>query len=168
MQVSKSSPSSTSSRPKTSKEVTSSKPGTGTPRDKKKHGKQVTTRTPADGNISNTASEKSEAKVESSKLEEPIHITPEAGDTIQQSTAIVPPPPPAVPPPLPPSIPPQSPGCQPTGFSDTQDVPVSTEIRLSVPGTNSNDLHRKSKADSEGSSGGAVLGNSLGGEDLDW
>uniref|UniRef100_A0ABM5G2S9 Phosphatase and actin regulator n=1 Tax=Pogona vitticeps TaxID=103695 RepID=A0ABM5G2S9_9SAUR len=165
-----SSPSSTSSRPKTSKEATSSKPGTGTPRDKKKHGKPVPLRTPADGDISltsNTASGNSEAKVESSKLEKPIHVTPEAGDTIQQSTTTIPPPP-AIPPPLPPpSIPSQSPGCQPTGFSDTQDVPVSNEIHLSVPGTNSNDLHRKSKADSEGSSGDAVLDNSLGEEDTD-
>ncbi|XP_078239411.1 phosphatase and actin regulator 2 isoform X11 [Pogona vitticeps] len=165
-----SSPSSTSSRPKTSKEATSSKPGTGTPRDKKKHGKPVPLRTPADGDISltsNTASGNSEAKVESSKLEKPIHVTPEAGNTIQQSTTTIPPPP-AIPPPLPPpSIPSQSPGCQPTGFSDTQDVPVSNEIHLSVPGINSNDLHRKSKADSEGSSGDAVLDNSLGEEDTD-
>ncbi|XP_062980655.1 phosphatase and actin regulator 2 [Elgaria multicarinata webbii] len=168
--VSKSS--STSSRPKTSKEPASSKTGTGTPRDKKKHGKQLTTRTSTDGDISsasNTAVDNSEKKVENSKPEEPLRVIPEPGDTTQQSTATVPPPPPAVPPPLPPFIPSLSPGTQPTGFSDTQDVPVSTEIGPSVPGTDSNDLHTQTEADSKNSSTSAVLDNSLdiGGEDTE-
>ncbi|XP_034964727.2 phosphatase and actin regulator 2 isoform X3 [Zootoca vivipara] len=162
--ASSSSPSSTSSRPKTSKEPTSSKTGTGTPRDKKKHGKQVTVRTSADGDISstsNTAVGNSEAKVENSKPEEPLSVISEAGDTTQPSTATVPPPPAVPPPPPPPFIPSLYPGSQPPGFSDTQDVPVSTEIAPSVPGTDSNDLHMKTEADSEGSSSSAVLDNSL-------
>ncbi|XP_042325156.1 phosphatase and actin regulator 2 isoform X2 [Sceloporus undulatus] len=167
--VSKSStPSSTSSRPKTSKEPVSSKTGTGTSRDKKKHGKQVTMRTPTDEDISLASSmkaENSETKVKDSKPEEPLHVIPEAGDTTQQTTAVVPPPPPAVPPPLPPSIPSRSSGSQPTSFSDAQNVPVSTETGPSVPGTDSNDLDTKTEADSESSPSNAVLDNSLGGED---
>lgn len=172
VQVSKSSssPSSTSSRPKTSKELTSSKAGTGAPKDRKKVGKQVKTRTPADRDISSSstkaAADNSDTKVDNSKPEEPPCIIPEAEGTNQQSTVFVPPPPPAVPPPLPPSIP--SPGSQPTGFSDTQDVPVSTEIGPSVPGTDSNDLlQTKTEADSENTSDSAFLDNNLdtGGED---
>ncbi|CAI5770230.1 Hypothetical predicted protein [Podarcis lilfordi] len=162
--ASSSSPSSTSSRPKTSKEPTSSKTGTGTPRDKKKHGKQVTVRTSADGDVSstsNTAVGNSEAKVENSKPEEPLSVISEARDTTQPSTATVPPPPAVPPPPPPPFIPSLYPGSQPPGFSDTQDVPVSTEIAPSVPGTDSNDLHMKTEADSESSSSSAVLDNSL-------
>ncbi|XP_053238057.1 phosphatase and actin regulator 2 isoform X5 [Podarcis raffonei] len=162
--ASSSSPSSTSSRPKTSKEPTSSKTGTGTPRDKKKHGKQVTVRTSAAGDISstsNTAVGNSEAKVENSKPEEPLSVISEARDTTQPSTATVPPPPAVPPPPPPPFIPSLYPGSQPPGFSDTQDVPVSTEIAPSVPGTDSNDLHMKAEADSESSSSSAVLDNSL-------
>nr|XP_028579412.1 phosphatase and actin regulator 2 isoform X1 [Podarcis muralis] len=162
--ASSSSPSSTSSRPKTSKEPTSSKTGTGTPRDKKKHGKQGTVRTSADGDISstsNTAVGNSEAKVENSKPEEPLSVISEARDTTQPSTATVPPPPAVPPPPPPPFIPSLYPGSQPPGFSDTQDVPVSTEIAPSVPGTDSNDLHMKTEADSESSSSSAVLDNSL-------
>ncbi|XP_061480012.1 phosphatase and actin regulator 2 isoform X2 [Rhineura floridana] len=172
--ASSSSPSSTSSRPlKTSKEATSSKTGTGTPRDKKKHGKQVTMRTPANGDVSsasNTAVDNSETKVGNSKPEEPLRIVSEAGDTTQPSTATVPPPPPAVPPPPPPPfIPILSPGSQPSCLSDIQDVPVSTEIAPSVPGTDSNDLHMKTEADIESSSGSAILDNSLdiGGEDTE-
>uniref|UniRef100_A0A8D2JDQ1 Phosphatase and actin regulator n=1 Tax=Varanus komodoensis TaxID=61221 RepID=A0A8D2JDQ1_VARKO len=159
-----SSPSSTSSRPKISKEPASREAGTGTPRDKKKHGKQVTTRTPAEGDISSASSTtggNSDTKMENSKPEEPLQMIPEAGDTTQQSTVTVPPPPPAVPPPLPPSIPSLSLGTQPTGFSDTQDVPVSAETSPSVPGTDFNELHMKTEADSENSSSSAVLDNSL-------
>ncbi|KAH0622354.1 hypothetical protein JD844_024591 [Phrynosoma platyrhinos] len=163
-----SSPSSTSFRPKTSKEPVSSKTGTGTSRDKKKHGKQVTMRTPTDGDISLASSMKvgnSETKVKDSKPEEPLHVISEAGDATQQTTAVVPPPPPAVPPPLPPSIPSHSSGAQPTSFPDVQDVPVSTETGPSVPGTDSNVLHTKTEADSESSPIIAVLDNSLEGED---
>ncbi|KAK9411639.1 phosphatase and actin regulator 2 [Crotalus adamanteus] len=167
-----SSPSSTSSRPKPSKEPTTSKTSTGTPRDKKKHGKQVTTRTSSDGDItsaSSTAVENSKTKVELCKSEEPLHIIPESGDTTQNSTLTVPPPPPAVPAPLPPSIPILSPGCEPTGFSGTEHVPVSIEVGPSVPGTHLNDLHIKTEADSESSSNSAVLDCSLetGGEDTE-
>uniref|UniRef100_A0A8C6V820 Phosphatase and actin regulator n=1 Tax=Naja naja TaxID=35670 RepID=A0A8C6V820_NAJNA len=158
-----SSPSSTSSRSKPSKEPTTSKTSTGTPRDKKKHGKQVTTRTPSDGDItsaSSTTVENSKTKVEHFKSEESLHIIPEAGDTTQNSTMTVPPPPPAVPAPLPPSIPTLSPGCEPAGFSGTEDVPVSIEAGPSVPGTHLNDLHIKTEADSETSSSNAVLDSS--------
>ncbi|XP_066471381.1 phosphatase and actin regulator 2 isoform X2 [Tiliqua scincoides] len=172
---SSSSPSTTSSRPKTSKELASSKASTGAPKDKKKVGKQVTTRTPADGDISSASNKAgaghSETKMDNSKPEEPLRIIPEAESTNQQSTVFVPPPPPSVPPPLPPSIPSPSPspGSQPTGFSDTQDVPVSTEIDPSVPGTVSNDLHTNTEADSKNSSGSADLDNNLdiGGEDTE-
>ncbi|KAM6467205.1 phosphatase and actin regulator 2 isoform 3-T3 [Liasis olivaceus] len=170
--ASKSSSPSTSSRSKLSKEPASSKTGAGTPRDKKKHGKQVTTRTPSDGDVasaSSTAVENSETKVELFKSEESLHVIPEAGDTTQNSAVTVPPPPPAVPPPLPPSIPSLSPGCEPTGFPGTQHVPVSIEVGPSVPGTHFNDLHIKTEADSESSSSSAVLDNSLeiGGEDTE-
>ncbi|KAM3851347.1 phosphatase and actin regulator 2 isoform 3-T3 [Vipera latastei] len=168
-----SSPSSTSSRPKPSKEPTTSKTSTGTPRDKKKHGKQVTTtRTPSDGDIpsaSSTAGENSKTKVELCQSKEPLHIISEPGDTTQNSTVTVPPPPPAVPAPLPPSIPILSPGCEPTGFSGTEHVPVSIEVGPSVPGAHLNDLHIKTEADSESSSSSAVLDHSLeiGGEDTE-
>lgn len=170
---SSSSPSSASSRPKTSKEQPSSKASTGAPKDKKKVGKQVATRTPADGDISSSskaAADNSETKVDNSKPDEPLHNIPEAEGANQQSTVFVPPPPPAVPPPLPPSIPSPSPGSQPTDFSDTQDVLVSTEIGPSVPGTDSNDLPTKTEANSENSSSGAVLDNNLdiGEEDTEW
>ncbi|XP_032071319.1 phosphatase and actin regulator 2 isoform X3 [Thamnophis elegans] len=167
-----SSPSSTSSRSKPSKEPTTSKSSTGTPRDKKKHGKQVTTRTPSDGDItsaSNTTVENSKTKVELFKSEESLHIIPEAGDTTQNSTVIVPPHPPAVPAPLPPSVPTLSPGCEPAGFSGTEHVPVSIEAGPSVPGTHLNDLHIKTEADTESASSNAVLDHSpeIGGEDTE-
>ncbi|XP_026561396.1 phosphatase and actin regulator 2 isoform X2 [Pseudonaja textilis] len=166
-----SSPSSTSSRSKPSKEPTS-KTSTGTPRDKKKLGKQVTTRTPSEGDItsaSSTTVENSKTKVEHFKSEESLHIIPEAGDTTQNSTMTVPPPPPPVPAPFPPSIPTLSPGCEPAGFSGTEHVPVSIEAGPSVPGTHLNDLHIKTEADSESSSSNAVLDPSpeIGGEDAE-
>ncbi|XP_026521990.1 phosphatase and actin regulator 2 isoform X1 [Notechis scutatus] len=167
-----SSPSSTSSRSKPSKEPTTSKTSTGTPRDKKKHGKQVTTRTPSDGDItsaSSTTVENSKTKVEHFKSEESLHIIPEAGDTTQNSTMTVPPPPPPVPAPFPPSIPTLSAGCEPAGFSGTEHVPVSIEAGPSVPGTHLNVLHIKTEADSESSSSNAVLDHSseIGGEDTE-
>uniref|UniRef100_A0A2D4HVD5 Phosphatase and actin regulator n=1 Tax=Micrurus lemniscatus lemniscatus TaxID=129467 RepID=A0A2D4HVD5_MICLE len=158
-----SSPSSTSSRSKPSKEPTTSKASTGTPRDKKKHGKQVTTRTPPDADITSASSmtvENSKTKVEHFKSEESFHIIPEAGDTTQNSTMTVPPPPPAVPAPLPPTSPTLSPGCEPAGFSGTEHVPVSIQAGPSVPGTHLNDLHIKTEADSESSSSNAVLDHS--------
>ncbi|XP_063165204.1 phosphatase and actin regulator 2 isoform X2 [Candoia aspera] len=160
---------STSSRSKLSKEPASSKTGTGTPRDKKQHGKQVTTRTPSDGDLtsaSSTAVENSETKAELFKPDESLRIVPEAGDATQSSTVPVPPPSPAVPPPLPPSVPSLSPGCEPAGFSGTHRVPVSAEVGPSVPGTQFNDLHIQTEADSESSSSRAVLDNSreIGGE----
>ncbi|XP_058026361.1 phosphatase and actin regulator 2 isoform X3 [Ahaetulla prasina] len=167
-----SSPSSTSSRSKPSKEPTTSKSSTGTPRDKKKQVKQVTTRTPSDGDItsaSSTTAENSKTKVELFKSEESLHIIPEAGDTTQNSTMTVPPPPPAVPAPLPPTIPTLSPGCEPAGFSGTEHVPVSIEAGPSVPGTHISDLHIKTEADSESTSSSAVLEHSpeIGGEDTE-
>ncbi|XP_034274839.1 phosphatase and actin regulator 2 isoform X3 [Pantherophis guttatus] len=167
-----SSPSATSSRSKPSKEPTTSKSSTGTPRDKKKHGKQMTTRTPSDGDItsaSSTTVENSKTKVELFKSEESLHIISEAGDTTQNSTVTVPPPPPPVPAPLPPSIPTLSPGCEPAGFSGTEHVPVSIEAGPSVPGTHLNDLHIKTEADSESSSSSAVLDHSpeIGGENTE-
>ncbi|XP_077207099.1 phosphatase and actin regulator 2 isoform X2 [Paroedura picta] len=165
VQASKSSSSpssSSSSRPKASKELSSTKTGKGTPRDKKKVGKQVTTRTPADGDISSASksrTDNSETKAEASNPEKTSCIVPETEDTNQLNTVTVPPPPPAVPPPLPPSIP--SPSSQPTSFSDIQDVPVNSELDLSVPGTDSSVLHMKIEVDNESYSSHAVLDSSL-------
>ncbi|XP_060096447.1 phosphatase and actin regulator 2 isoform X2 [Heteronotia binoei] len=154
--------SSSSSRTKTSKELSSIKTGKGIPRDKKKVGKQVTTRKPADGDISPASKSRmdnSETKAEASNPDETFCIVLETEDTNKPNTDTVPSPPPAVPPPLPPSIP--SPGSQPTGFSDTQDVPVSNELGLSVPGTDSDVLHMKTEGDNETYSSRAVSDNSL-------
>lgn len=100
----------------------------------------------------------------------PLWIISEAKDTNQQSTAVVPPPPPAIPPPLPPSIPSPSMCIQPTGVSETQDVLVCTEIGPSVPGTESNDPHMKTEDESESSLSNPVLNKILdtGGEDTEW
>ncbi|XP_025894973.1 phosphatase and actin regulator 2 isoform X2 [Nothoprocta perdicaria] len=102
------SPSSTSSHPKVSKE-TSSKSGTsGTPRGKKKPGKQSAPRTAPDGaaaSPSGATANRSELKAEKSEPEQPSIVISETEDTDQQSKLVVPPPPTVAPPPPPPPPP---------------------------------------------------------------
>nr|XP_025977018.1 phosphatase and actin regulator 2 isoform X3 [Dromaius novaehollandiae] len=102
------SPLSTSSHPKASKE-TSSKSGTsGTPRGKKKPGKQSAPRTAPDGAASSPSgatANRLEMKVEKSEPEQPSIVISETEDADQQSKLVVPPPPTAAPPPPPPPPP---------------------------------------------------------------
>ncbi|KFV40228.1 Phosphatase and actin regulator 2, partial [Gavia stellata] len=104
------SPSSISSHPKASKE-TSSKSGTsGTPRGKKKPGKQSAPRTAPDGAASSPSgatANRLEAKAEKPEPEQPSIVISETEDTDQPSKLVVPPPPSAAPPPppLPPPFP---------------------------------------------------------------
>ncbi|NWU17840.1 PHAR2 regulator, partial [Cephalopterus ornatus] len=98
------SPSSTSSHLKASKE-TSSKLGTsGTPRGKKKPGKQLTPRTAPDGAASSPSGATAnslEVKTEKLKAEQPSIVIFEMEDTDQSSKLVIPPPPTAAPPPPP-------------------------------------------------------------------
>ncbi|NXH74825.1 PHAR2 regulator, partial [Hydrobates tethys] len=104
------SPSSTSSHPKAPKE-TSSKLGTsGTPRGKKKPGKQSAPRTAPDGaaaSPSGATPNRLEAKAEKNEPEQPSIVISETEYVDQPSKLIVPPPPTAAPPPppLPPPFP---------------------------------------------------------------
>ncbi|NXP47906.1 PHAR2 regulator, partial [Heliornis fulica] len=132
------SPSSTSSHPKASKE-TSNKSGTsGTPRGKKKPGKQSAPRTVPDGAASSpsgaTAS-RLEVKAEKPEPEQPSIVISETEDVDQLSKLIVPPPPTAAPPPppLPPPFP--SAAAQPAVSSDAQDVSDSCVAGLAVAGS---------------------------------
>ncbi|NWQ63502.1 PHAR2 regulator, partial [Neopipo cinnamomea] len=117
--------SSTSSHPKASKE-TSSKLGTsGTPRGKKKPGKQSTPRTAPDGAASSpsgAAANSLEVKTEKPKAEQPSVVIFETEDADQSSKLVVPPPPTTAPPP--PPLPPPFPAVagQPAVSSDAQDV----------------------------------------------
>ncbi|NWX90365.1 PHAR2 regulator, partial [Nothoprocta pentlandii] len=116
------SPSSTSSHPKVSKE-TSSKSGTsGTPRGKKKPGKQSAPRTAPDGaaaSPSGATANRSELKAEKSEPEQPSIVISETEDTDQQSKLVVPPPPTVAPPPPPPP-PPFPAGVNQSSVSDAQ------------------------------------------------
>ncbi|XP_051470169.1 phosphatase and actin regulator 2 isoform X1 [Apus apus] len=130
------SPSSTSSHPKASKE-TSSKLGTsGTPRGKKKPGKQSAPRTAPDGAASSpsgaTAS-RLDTKAEKHEPEQPSIVISESEDADQPSKLVVPPPPSAAPPP--PPLPPPFPATasQPAVSSDAQDVPDSCVAGPAVP-----------------------------------
>ncbi|KAK2518944.1 Phactr2 [Columba guinea] len=137
------SPLSTSSQPKTSKE-TSSKSGTsGTPRGKKKPGKQSAPRTVPDGaaaSPSGATANRLEVKAEKPEPEQPSIVISETEDTDQPSKLVVPPPPTAAPPP--PPLPPPFPAAaaQPAGSSDAQGVSDSCVAGLSVPGSDSKSL----------------------------
>ncbi|XP_029818565.1 phosphatase and actin regulator 2 isoform X2 [Manacus vitellinus] len=137
------SPLSTSSHPKASKE-TSSKLGTsGTPRGKKKPGKQSTPRTAPDGAASSPsgATDNSlEVKTEKNKAEQPSIVTFEMEDTDQSSKLVVPPPPTAAPPP--PPLPPPFPAAagQPAVSSDAQDVSDSCVAGPCSPGSDTKTL----------------------------
>ncbi|NWT80257.1 PHAR2 regulator, partial [Lanius ludovicianus] len=112
------SPSSTSSHPKASRE-TSSKSGTsGTPRGKKKPGKQSAPRTAPDGAASSPSgvtADSLEVKAEKLKPEQPSIVVFETEDADQSSKLLVPPPPTAAPPPppLPPPFPAAARPCSP-------------------------------------------------------
>ncbi|NXC24082.1 PHAR2 regulator, partial [Campylorhamphus procurvoides] len=109
------SPLSTSSHSKASKE-TSSKSGTsGTPRGKKKPGKQSATRTAPDGAASSPSANSLEVKAEKHKPEQPSVVTFETDDADQSSKLVVPPPPTTAPPPppLPPPFPAAAGPCSP-------------------------------------------------------
>lgn len=101
--------SSASSHPKASKE-TSSKSGTsGTPRGKKKPGKQTAPRTAPDGAASSPSgatANKLEVKAEKSEPEQPSSVISETEDVDQLTKLVVPPPPITAPPPPPPPPPP--------------------------------------------------------------
>ncbi|XP_074436638.1 phosphatase and actin regulator 2 isoform X9 [Larus michahellis] len=137
------SPSSTSSHPKASKE-TSSKSGTsGTPRGKKKPGKQSAPRTAPDGaaaSPSGATANRSEAKAEKPEPQQPSIVISETEDTEQPSKLVVPPPPTAAPPP--PPLPPPCPAAaaQPTVSSDAQDVSDGCVAGPAVPGPDAKPL----------------------------
>ncbi|XP_044922223.1 phosphatase and actin regulator 2 isoform X5 [Mustela putorius furo] len=125
--------SSTSSRPKASKETLSSKTGTvGITKGKKKTGKQPTSRLASDATtsgMSDLKGEPSEMRVESLKPEQTVPGTEE--QTTGKSKSAVPPPP-VAPPPSPPAPPlPREEQC--TVASDTPVVLVSDGTDLPIP-----------------------------------
>ncbi|NXS74905.1 PHAR2 regulator, partial [Pandion haliaetus] len=137
------SPSSTSSHPKASKE-TSSKSGTsGTPRGKKKPGKQSAPRTAPDGaaaSLSGATANRLEVKAEKPEPEQPSIVISETEDTDQPSKLIVPPPPTAAPPP--PPLPPPFPAAagQPAVSSDAQDLSDGCVAGPAGPGSDTKPL----------------------------
>ncbi|NXM67314.1 PHAR2 regulator, partial [Serilophus lunatus] len=117
------SPSSTSSHPKAFKETSSKFSTSGTPRGKKKPGKQSASRTAPDGAASSppcATPNSLEVKAEKPKPEQPSIVIFETEDTDQSSKLVVPPPPTAAPPPppIPPSFPAEAGPCSPG--SDTK------------------------------------------------
>ncbi|XP_071405325.1 phosphatase and actin regulator 2 isoform X4 [Pithys albifrons albifrons] len=136
------SPSSTSSHSKASKE-TSSKSGTsGTPRGKKKPGKQSAPRTAPDGAASSPsdAANSLEVKAEKLKPEQPSVVTFETEDADQLSKLVVPPPPTTAPPP--PPLPPPFPAAtgQSAVSSDAPDVLDSCVAGPCSPGSDTKPL----------------------------
>ncbi|NWX17752.1 PHAR2 regulator, partial [Aegotheles bennettii] len=137
------SPSSISSHPKASKE-TSSKSGTsGTPRGKKKPGKQSAPRTAPDGAASSSScatASRLEAKAEKPEPEQPSIVISETEDADQASKLVVPPPPTTVPPP--PPLPPPFPAAasQPAVSSHAQDVSDVCVAGPVIPGSDTKPL----------------------------
>ncbi|XP_059033343.1 phosphatase and actin regulator 2 isoform X3 [Mustela lutreola] len=132
--------SSTSSRPKASKETLSSKTGTvGITKGKKKTGKQPTSRLASDATtsgMSDLKGEPSEMRVESLKPEQTVPGTEE--QTTGKSKSAVPPPP-VAPPPSPPAPPlPREEQC--TVASDTPVVLVSDGTDLPIPALDTSQL----------------------------
>ncbi|KFV13305.1 Phosphatase and actin regulator 2, partial [Tauraco erythrolophus] len=154
------SPSSTSSHPKASKE-TSSKSGTsGTPRGKKKPGKQSAPRTAPDGaaaSPSGATANRLDVKAEKPEPEQPSIVISETEDTDQPSKLVVPPPPTAAPPPppLPPPFPAAAP--QPAISSDAQDVPDGSVAGPSGPGSDTKQLLQTEHGMDESLSKGTLL-----------
>ncbi|NXY85891.1 PHAR2 regulator, partial [Alcedo cyanopectus] len=148
------SPSSTSSHSKASKE-TSSKLGTsGTPRGKKKPGKQSAPRTAPDGAASSPSgatANRLEVKAEKPEPEQPSIVISETEDTDQLSKLVVPPPPTVAPPP-PPLPPPFPAGAgQPAVSSDTQDVSDGCMAGPAIPGSDTNPLLQTEEGTDENS-----------------
>ncbi|KFV90585.1 Phosphatase and actin regulator 2, partial [Eurypyga helias] len=143
------SPSSTSSHPKASKE-TSGKSGTsGTPRGKKKPGKQSAPRTAPDGAASSPSgatANRLEAKAEKPEPEQPSIVISETEDADQPSKLVVPPPPTAAPPP-PPLPPPSAAACQPAVSSDAQDASDGCVAGPAIPGSDTKHLQTEHGAD---------------------
>ncbi|NWR33672.1 PHAR2 regulator, partial [Tachuris rubrigastra] len=132
------SPSSTSSHPKTSKETLSKLGTSGTPRGKKKPGKQSTPRTAPDGAASSPSGATAnslEVKTEKPKPDQPSIVIFETEDADQSSKLVVPPPPTTAPPP--PPLPPPFPAAagQPAVSSDAQDVSDSCVAGPCSPGS---------------------------------
>ncbi|XP_010220792.1 PREDICTED: phosphatase and actin regulator 2 [Tinamus guttatus] len=116
------SPSSTSSHPKVSKETSSKSVTSGTPRGKKKPGKQSAPRPAPDGaaaSPSGATANRLELKAEKSEPEQPSIVISETEDIDQQSKLVVPPPPTVAPPPPPPP-PPLPAGVNQASVSDAQ------------------------------------------------
>ncbi|KAM9655974.1 phosphatase and actin regulator 2 isoform 4-T4 [Morphnus guianensis] len=137
------SPSSTSSHPKASKETCSKSGTSGTPRGKKKPGKQSAPRTAPDGaaaSPSGATANRLEAKAEKPEPQQPSIVISEMEDTDQPNKLIVPPPPTAAPPP--PPLPPPFPAAagQPAVSSDAQDVSDDCVAGLAGPGSDTKPL----------------------------
>ncbi|NXE24995.1 PHAR2 regulator, partial [Ardeotis kori] len=137
------SPSSTSSHPKASKETSSKFGASGTPRGKKKPGKQSALRTAPDGSASSPSgatANRLEVKAEKPEPEQPSIVISESEDADQPSKLIVPPPPTAAPPP--PPLPPPFPAAaaQPAVSSDAQDVSDGGVAGPSVHGSDAKPL----------------------------
>ncbi|XP_017592740.1 PREDICTED: phosphatase and actin regulator 2 isoform X2 [Corvus brachyrhynchos] len=153
------SPSSTSSHPKASRE-TSSKSGTsGTPRGKKKPGKQSAPRTAPDGAASSPSgatADSLEVKAEKLKPEQPSVVIFETEDADQSSKLVVPPPPTAAPPP--PPLPPPFPAAasQPAGSSGGQDVSDSCVAGPRSPGSDIKPLLQTERGTDESLSSAAL------------
>ncbi|XP_015713772.1 phosphatase and actin regulator 2 isoform X2 [Coturnix japonica] len=158
--------SSTSSHPKASKETSSKSGASGTPRGKKKPGKQTAPRTAPDGAASSPSgatANKSEVKAEKSEPEQTSSLISETEDVEQLSKLVVPPPPttaPPLPPPPPPPPPPfTSAAAQLIVSSDAQDP--------SVPGSDSKPLLQAERGTDEGlSSTTPDRGPDANGEDI--
>ncbi|XP_010282022.1 PREDICTED: phosphatase and actin regulator 2, partial [Phaethon lepturus] len=119
------SPSSASSHPKASKETPSKLGTSGTPRGKKKPGKQSAPRTAPDGAASSPSgatANRLEAKAEKHEPEQPSIVISEMEDADQPSKLVVPPPPTAAPPPPPLPPPFAAAAGQLAVSSDAQDV----------------------------------------------
>ncbi|XP_056342601.1 phosphatase and actin regulator 2 isoform X2 [Oenanthe melanoleuca] len=155
------SPSSTSSHHKATKE-TSSKSGTsGTPRGKKKPGKQSAPRTAPDGAASSppcATADSLEAKAEKPKPEQTSTVIFEMEKADQPSKLVVPPPPSAAPPP--PPLPPPFPAAagQPAGSSGAQDVSDSCGAGPRSPGSDTKPLLQPERG-ADSSLGSAALGS---------
>ncbi|NXN94321.1 PHAR2 regulator, partial [Rhinopomastus cyanomelas] len=131
------SPMSTSSHFKASKETSSKSGASGTPRGKKKPGKQSAPRTAPDGAAASPSGAKAsrlEVKVEKPEPEQPSVAVSETEDTDQQSKLVVPPPPTAAPPPPPLAIPSSAVSGQPVTSSDAQDMSNGCMVGPAVPG----------------------------------
>ncbi|NWJ04261.1 PHAR2 regulator, partial [Crypturellus undulatus] len=173
-QVSKSSaspsPSSTSSHPKVSKEMSSKSGTSGTPRGKKKPGKQSASRTAPDGAAASpscaTAS-RLELKTEKSEPEQPSIVISETEDIDQQSKLVVPPPPTVAPPPPPPP-PPFAAGVNQASVSDAQAMSDSCRPGPFVAGSHYKPLLQTEHGTDENLSSTALENSpDAGGEDVE-